>query len=227
MDPSPLILVTGVPRSGTSAVAGLMVACGAWSGECVVGGGNEFQPRGRFYENREVRQNLTKRYLREQGIDPRGQTGLPEDPRELPVPGNWRTRVLEVFRKQGFTGGPVVLKDCKFVLMWPTWRAAFPDARWLLVHRPLRQIVESCLRTKFMRVESTRQGWTEWVLRYRRLVEELDLDEATDTLTVDSDRVMRGNLDALEGVCRWAGLHYDEDACRNFIVPGAWDGGRG
>ena len=48
------ILVTGLPRSGTSLTTGCLHACGAWVGNTVKG----------FYENEAIRETVVKKFLR-------------------------------------------------------------------------------------------------------------------------------------------------------------------
>ena len=69
------IFVTGLPRSGTSMVAGCLHQCGAWVGNTVAGGvGNE---KG-FFENIALREQLVKRLLTTMGCDPLGVKSLPQ-----------------------------------------------------------------------------------------------------------------------------------------------------
>ena len=68
------ILITGCARSGTSMIAGIINMCGAFAGD--TSGPNRYNQKG-MYENAKIRNSIVKPYLREIGMDPKGQFPLP------------------------------------------------------------------------------------------------------------------------------------------------------
>ena len=78
------ILVTGLPRSGTSIVAGSLKRCGAWLGRTV--GRGHSNPKG-FFENRTLREQVNKGILEALGSDPLGVSSLPDSNREVAATG--------------------------------------------------------------------------------------------------------------------------------------------
>ncbi len=158
------ILITGCARSGTSMVAGVIHACGAWGGE--MSRGNRHNPKGMF-ENKAIRNEVLKPYLSSLGADPMGQDPLP-----CPQVINnlaacdgevLRRDILHIIHSQGYKEGPFFYKGAKLCLVWQVVNNAFPHAHWVIVRRPREDIVDSCLRTPFMRAFNDRQGWAAWV----------------------------------------------------------------
>lgn len=217
-----LILVTGAARSGTSLVAGALHALGAQLGG-ETAPGNAQNPRG-YFEHLAIREEVTKRYLREIGADPLGVDPLPPLG-EIPSAPWLRAAVFERLRARpswpSLSVGPIVLKDAKLALIWPVWAEAFPDAVWVVVRRHPRAIVASCMRTPWM-CSSPRAGssafWARWWLHHDARLREL---ERRGACVVRSDRVARGLYLGLMGAARAAGLRWDAEAVRRFVVPGA------
>lgn len=126
---TPPILITGLPRSGTSCVTETLHRCGMWVGECR--GRDERNAKG-YWENESIKQLTNKAMLKLAGFDALGIKPLPENPLGMPLPSH----VLEgLMQKQGYGGGPWGFKDPKTLLCWPAWDEAFPDASWVLVSR--------------------------------------------------------------------------------------------
>ena len=68
------ILVTGLPRSGTSMVAGILAEIGIFTGPTIAGG--ESNPKG-FFENEAIREGIIKVILKSRDFCPLGVTSLP------------------------------------------------------------------------------------------------------------------------------------------------------
>lgn len=153
------ILITGTARSGTSLTAGIIDRCGAFGG--VTSGPNRYNPKGMF-ENSEIREKVVKPYLASIGADPKGQYPLP-DPLDTPMPSGWRKKICDAFEMQGYNSGPWYYKGAKMCLMFSVWDKAFPQAKWVIVRRSKKEIINSCLRTGFMREYKDEEGWGRWV----------------------------------------------------------------
>ena len=205
------ILITGAARSGTSLIAGIINICGAWGGQMT--GATRYNKKGQF-ENSQIRQNIVKPYLRSMGYDPMGQNPLPDINNLRPF--DMRSKVLDVITQQGYRGGHWMLKGAKYCLIWPIWKEAFPDAKWIIVRRETESIVDSCLRTSFMRAYRNRDGWREWVAEYeKRFKEMLDMD----VREVWPIKAIQGDFSEIKEMIEDIELTWNEKAVKDFISP--------
>ncbi len=214
------ILITGAARSGTSLTAGVIFKCGAWGGKMT--GATPFNQKGQF-ENEEIRQRITKPFLRAIGADPMGQSNLPDTNNLKPVSG-WQSKILSTIRGQGYTKGPWFYKGAKLCLYWPVWAAAFPEARWIIVRRDADEIAASCLRTSFMRAFNNKEGWLGWVREHERRFEAMR-EEGLNCLNVWPGKAVRGDFGELQRVVQWASndLTWDGEVIRDFVTPKLWN----
>lgn len=225
------ILITGCARSGTSMVAGVVNMCGAFGGH--MSGPTKSNRRGMF-ENSYIRQHIVKPYLRQAGADPLGQYPLP-DVNDMVLPRDWRRRIEQVIQEQGYERGPWMYKGAKMCLMWPVWNYAFPGARWVIVRRRTGDIVNSCLRTGFMRafaLERNREnagamtekdGWLWWVHQHEERFREM-VSEGLQCKIIWPERMIAGNYVQLREVVQWLGLEWN-DKVTEFIDPLLWHTG--
>lgn len=212
MNGSDLVFITGAARSGTSMVAGVLKACGLDLGGPLVKA-TRHNPRG-FFEHRAIRQKVIKPLLRAHGWDPRGQRKLP--PRDMTFSAAQVAQLRRAIRVR--LDGGRGYKDAKVLLVWPLFRAAFPDARWVLVRRDPKEIVASCIRTPFMKGRKYKQGWIEWVQEHEFRMEDLKASRANLVeVWPDPDEV--GSF--REAVAH-AGLRWDPGAVRRALQPSAW-----
>lgn len=216
------ILITGAARSGTSMVAGCVNRCGAWGGD--MAGPTPSNRRG-MYENTAIRNELVKPYLKEIGCDPMGQDPLPRISDIIPVPdllaANWRKAVIDIITAQGYIKGPWFYKGAKMCLIWPVWRAAFPDAKWIIVRRDPEGIVQSCIKAPFMRAFKHWSGWLSWVAKHQKRFEEM-LDARLDIREVWPQRMINGDYNELQATINHVGLSWKFDEVLKFIEPSLW-----
>jgi len=225
--PSP-ILITGCARSGTSMVAAMVNMCGAFGGN--LSGPNKNNQKGMF-ENSMVRQSLVKPYLRQIGADPMGQFPLP-NVKALPIPADWKSRVEKVFQDQGWVDGPWFYKGAKMGQTWPVWQYAFPDAKWIIVRRKPSDIVNSCLRTGFMRafatasarrsvgVQTEAEGWLWWIHQHEDRFVEM-IQAGMNCKVVWPERMVSGDYSQMMQTIEWLGLEWNSEVL-NFIDPKLW-----
>jgi hypothetical protein len=213
------IFIVGLPRSGTSLVAGLIKTCGAWSGSTVPAG--TYNPKG-FFENKQIRDGINKPLLANLGGDEAGVTELPSL-EDIPLSISLRSDIARVLAEQGFTGrSPWMFKDAKLSLTWPAFAAAFPKARWLIVNRQIDDVVDSCLRTPFMaRHSKDPEFWREWAANYIYRIEALKASGAK-FWQLDADLLISGELAQFQSVTRDLELTWNEKAIRGFISPNYW-----
>lgn len=222
------ILITGAARSGTSMVAGVINLCGAFGGN--MSGSNRNNEKGMF-ENIQIRNNLVKPYLRGMGVDPLGQYPLPEIS-NLPIPNGWNDRVVSIMKKEGYQSGPWMYKGAKACLIWPVWKHAFPDAKWIIVRRRTGDIVNSCFKTNFMRafqrqqfrdaigVKTEKDGWIWWVNQHEDRFVEM-IQEGINIKIVWPERMVGGDYKQIMETIEWLGLEWKSEVL-SFIDPKLW-----
>lgn len=223
------ILITGAPRSGTSMIAGIIHICGAFKGD--TSGPNKNNQKG-MYENAQIRNGIVKPYLREIGVDPKGQFPLP-DPHKIPIPNDLRVRVETVMKREGYKGGPWMYKGAKMALTWPMWHYAFPDAKWIIVRRKTSDIINSCMNTGFMNAfskqenqlavgaEEERGGWLWWVHQHHNRFIEM-FTEGLNAQVVWPERLVKANYEQMKKTVEWLGLEWKGDKVAEFIEPKLW-----
>jgi hypothetical protein len=217
------VLVTGMPRSGTSMVTGLLGLCGLWLGHTVPGGKENI--RG-FFENAILRERVQKEILRQGGFDPLGVRRLPPAGWH-PAIGNFRQHVAAAIAAQQYDGARAWgFKDAKLALTWRLWHEHFPQARWIIVRRPSDQIIASCMRTSFMKQHSTDPGfWRQFVAEYVERIAALQQTVGCSR-TIDSADIVAARLDAIEELVAALGLTWQADAVRAFVAPEHWNAPR-
>ena len=118
------IFVTGLPRSGTSLVAGILAVSGAWTGAT-----KPPSPENRKgnFENPALQDRFVKAYLALAGADPLGLDPLPDfDAAPLVAPEVWRREVLAALDKLGLPNQTWMFKDAKLALTWRQCPGASP-----------------------------------------------------------------------------------------------------
>lgn len=225
----PPILITGCARSGTSLVAGVINICGAFGGD--MSGPNRNNQKGMF-ENAKIRNTIVKPYFRKIGVDPLGQYPLPNI-NNLLIPMDWQKRVEAVIKEQGYKNGPWMYKGAKMCLHWTVWHYAFPDAKWIIVRRKPTQIVNSCLKTGFMKAfkngtyrkevgaKNEAEGWLWWVHEHHKRFIEM-VDEELDVRWVWPERMVDRDYSKMKQTIEWLGLEWKEEEVVNFIDPKLW-----
>ena len=213
------VFVTGIPRSGTSLVTGCLAACGAWAGNTLPG--NASNPTG-YFENAAVREGVLKAQLRQLDADPLGVKQLPPLSGQPPQP-RLGAQLLTLFTEQGYTEtGPWLYKDAKLTLVWPVWRSAFPHARWVIVRRPTEAILDSCLRTDFMRQHSdSPEFWRRWVRMYEQRLEILKASGAW-WREIDAQRLIAEGAAALQPLVSDLGLSWNAEGVADLVRPQHW-----
>lgn len=216
-----IILIAGCPRSGTSMTAGVVNLCGAWGGK--LSGATPNNKRGMF-ENGEIRDLLVKPTLNSIGADPMGQKPLPDMEKVSKLDHNvWRKKIEVVFERQGCGQQKLFYKGPKMTLMYPLWHKAFSKAKWIIVRRRDEDIIQSCLRTGFMRAYTGREGWKKWVLEHEKLFIQMK-EGGLDIMEVYPQRMIDGNFEEIKSVIGWLGLTWKGKEVREFICPELWHG---
>lgn len=215
------IFVLGLPRSGTSLVAGVLGICNAWMGRTLPGGVEN--PKG-FFEHIILREQVNKKILAQLGCDPLGVTSLPPPGAVRGIPG-LRDTIYRVISAEGYDGKhPWLLKDAKITLLWPAYLDAFPDARWIIVRREVDDIVKSCLNTPFMNQHSSDPGlWRGWAEEYLLRLEKLK-SVCPSSSEIWPQQLVEGELGPLRELVANLGLEWKGSEVNEFIDSSCWHG---
>ncbi len=166
------IIVTGAPRSGTTMTMRVIESGGVVIGRHCPG----FV--GSLCEQSKLRDGVVKPMLREGGFDPLGQDPLPPLRWEPKSSGQWVARyraAVEPVRlaAQGIMtpDRPWAVKGIKAAYAPGVLYSAFPRARYLFVHRPTDEHVDSLIRTGFMRAHGiNREAWADYIAWHREAI---------------------------------------------------------
>jgi len=134
-----VVVITGMHRSGTSLLAGLMQAAGVSVGKRLMEA-TEFNPRG-YFEDLDF-QELHEEILAHNGIA-RGYLDLPHRP--LRIEPRHRERARELIERRGEL--PLWgWKDPRTLLFLDMWAELLPDAVFVFIYRDPCQVVDSLRR---------------------------------------------------------------------------------
>lgn len=207
-------------------VAGIINTCGAFGGN--MSGPTKNNQKGMF-ENAKIRNTIVKPYLESIGADKLGQYPLPDMEKVL-IPVNWRKRIESVMVDEGYKRGPWFYKGAKMCLFWPVWHHAFENAKWVIVRRKDEDIVNSCVRTGFMRafsrpevlkevgVKSEVEGWQWWVDQHHKRFIEM-VGEGLNVQMIWPERMVRGDYSQIRDMIEWLGLEWRGEEVAAFIEP--------
>lgn len=214
------ILITGIPRSGTSMIAAAINKCGAFGGE--------MSKRG-MYSNDQIRESLVKPYLNRMGIDTEGHYPLL---RSISIPRDWDERVEKVLEVQGYEDGPWMYKDSRITPMWRVWNRAYKNARWVIVRRKPLDVIHSCIQTaymlrfksetvqKYVGVNTEKDGWWWMIHQYEAYFNEM-VQEGIHFKEIWPERMATGDYSQMYELCDWLGLKWS-DAALDYINPLLW-----
>jgi len=197
--------------------AGVIHYCGAFGGE--MAGPTRHNKKGMF-ENREIVDKIVKPYLKYIGVDPMGQHPLPDVKRLAPLSG-LRHRIEEILLWNGYKAGPWFYKGAKLCLIWPVWHKAFPDAKWIVIRREEEDIINSCMKTAFMRAHKTPEGWRSWVHEHLKRFEEMK-KAGLWVREIWPSKMIAGDFSEMKALIDELGLKWNEKKIVDFITPAFW-----
>ena len=214
------IFVLGLPRSGTSLIAGILEICGTWLGNTVPGGGVE-NPKG-FFENIYLREQVNKKILSSLGADTLGVKRLPAL-ESLPPVNGLKPVIRSGLEENGYDySRPWLFKDAKLTLLWPIYHSAFPNAHWIIVRRDTKHIIASCLNTSFMKTHSRdHQFWAQWADEYLARLDALKSSQCTWS-EIWTPKIINGEFDELATLVQQLDLQWRTKAVQQFINPHYW-----
>ncbi|MFA5935010.1 MAG: sulfotransferase [Candidatus Paceibacterota bacterium] len=200
------ILITGIERSGSSIVAKIINKCGAYSG--VV---NE------MHENVSIKAVVDWYYRERLLISEKGQKPLPNT-RRLPSVPDWRVSISTLLLDQGYTGQQTWLyKSSRIAQIWPIWNQAYPNAKWIIVRRRTGDIIQSCLKTGFMKAYSDQVGWLGWIHEHEKLFVAM-IEKGLNCKVIWPERMATGDFEQMQETIEWLGLEWN-DKIPEMIQP--------
>jgi len=207
-----MILITGIPRSRTSLTSAIFEKCGAYFGPASdMIGPHPTNVLG-FFESKAARMNLQRPYFKKIGFDVFGRRPLPSAD-DIVIDPDWRKRFFDV------VPGATAHKECKIILYWEQWHDAFPNARWVIVHRNRKEIMKSVTeRTDFMRGKLTASQYEDWVDHHLMRIEEMKNCNSLQWCTIDSGDLLDGDFYGIRRAVEWCGLTWN-DAARDLVQP--------
>ena len=197
------IFVTGVERSGCSLVARII----SMSGGCFTGYMNG------MYENWRL-----KKYLNN---IPLSLEKHPPYPETLNIPIKFKEEVLSIMTQQGYKGKrPWMFKNAMLTPTWRMWDNAFPDAKWIIVHRESKEIINSCMKTTYMTlmkdpvvleaigVITPQEGWEWWIKKHKESWMEM-IGNGVNCKIVRPDKMADNDYSQMMEMMDWLGLKWD------------------
>ena len=195
------ILITGVPRSGSSAIAAVINICGAFAGTMSKKG---------MYSNDTIREFFVKPYLDRLNVDVDGQNPLPSTDSVI-VPAYWKDRIEQAIIDDGYKDGAWMYKDSRLTVTWPLWNISFPDAKWIIVRRRTGDVIQSCMKTGYMKAFEDEAGWLTMVDAYEERFRQM-IAEGINHRIIWPERMVDGDFNQLYELCDWLGLKWDNKA---------------
>ena len=196
------IFITGVERSGSSLIARIFDICHVHVGEVST-----------MYEN------LGVRIIMDNYLNSSKNGDLFTDTKLLKIPVDWNDLVLNILKSGGYKDGPWLCKGSKITQMWPVWHYAFPNARWIIVRRRTGDIVQSCVKTGYMKlfkeernrnligVTCEEDGWRWWSQQYEKKFVEM-ITAGLNCKQVWPERMVTGDYQQVYETLEWLGLKW-------------------
>lgn len=212
------ILITGIPRSGVSLTAGVFYNCGLFGGYMKDISLSRWRT---IFENGEIRKMICDPLLLSFHADPLGQHPLPAFEDVIQKASSkfckeLQDKVLLKIITQGYDKGHWFYKDSRLCLLWQIWAGAFPHAIWVLVRREKEEIVQSCMKTAYMKAFQTPGDWSRWVDEYESRFEAMKRT-GLKIYEVYPGKIIRGDYTEVKDIADSLGLSWNEAKVRNFI----------
>jgi hypothetical protein len=197
------IFITGVERSGSTMIAKILDICGAFKGTTTT-----------MYENIELKE-LCEKY-----ISSNVNGSLILDTKQLSIPVIWKEKIEKILNGcECYKDGPWMFKCSLLTQMWPVWHYAYPNAKWIIVRRRTGDIIESCMKTGYMRMfkeEASREkvnvtteedGWRWWIHQYESRFREM-IETGVNCKIIWPERMVIGDYQQIYEMLDWVGLQW-------------------
>lgn len=193
------IFITGAERSGSTLVAKILSMCGVSSGEC---------------------NNMFEHYVISSMTHDLVEDGLFSMPNtdDLMIPVKWKEKVMSFVGIP--TNSPWMIKQSLLSRTWSIWNYSFPDSKWIIVRRRTGDIIQSCMKTGYMKLfknetklnklhlTKEEEGWLWWVHEYEKRFVEM-VQSGLNCRIVWPDRMVVGNYQQMYETVEWLGLKWN------------------
>jgi hypothetical protein len=197
------IFITGADRSGSSLIAKIFQICGVFTGVTT-----------NMLENIEMKE-LCRKYIEESKRNGEFMLKTPQ----IRIPVDWRLQVDNVLGCESCTKKTWMFKSSQLAQMWPVWHYAYPNARWIIVRRRTGDIIQSCMKTGYMRLfkekanldaicaKDEEEGWKWWVHQYEKKFVEM-IEAGVNCKIVWPERMVTGDYQQIYETLEWLGLQW-------------------
>lgn len=195
------ILITGAKRSGSTFIARILSMCGAFGGAC-----------NNMYENTVIH-SLHYEMLQPESIIPKTDG--------IRIPFNWAELIELELEQEGWDKQTkYFIKNSLLALYWPVWDYAFPDAKWIIVRRRTGDVIQSCLKTGYLKtfknpevlktlnVDSEKEAWLWKIKQYEQKFVEM-IQAGLNCRVIWPDRMADGNFLQIMEMVDWLGLKWN------------------
>ena len=207
------ILITGIPRSGTSLIAGSTALCGVWKGSTA--GATLDNPKG-FFEHSVLRDVVERTLFNKLGWDPVKK--LP--PVSYVVnSSNLKNIIWRILKDDGYKNNkPWLYKSPKASLIWRFYNEAFPKAKWIIVRRNEKNIINSLIRAKSVNFHSTDPVfWKSFLKKYNLRIEKLK-KTISNYKEIHSLEIINKNYSNFIKITDWLGLTFEKEKIEKFVL---------
>lgn len=212
------IFVTGIERSGSSIIAKIIRECGAFTGTTTP-----------MLENKGIKKLVDHYYESVLKIPIFGQYPLP-NVKGLYIPPIWKSEVENsLIYNDGYNKDlPWMYKSARIAQIYPLWKEAYPNAKYIIVRRRTGDIIHSCLKTGFMvafnnirnqklvNVSSEQEGWLWWVQKQEETLYQITKSE--NCQIVWPERIANGDYGQMKEVISWLGLQWKEEIVEEVSI---------
>jgi len=216
------ILITSIPRSGSSMVAGIFNLCGAFTGDYIRRDKAYTQY---LYENQSIR-SLMSYAFKDNLCDESGQFPLPA--KEFFLKSTFAEKCERIMAQQKVNEN-WFYKDSRLCLIWEEIVKQFPTAKWIVVLRDDKHILNSCEKTAYMDAfsktevleqigkDNAVQGWKWWLKQYKDRI--MEMQYTLNIKSIHPEKMFYGDFTEIKAAVEWAGLEWKDKEVRKFIVP--------
>lgn len=213
--------IAAPPRSGTSLIANLLHKHGVWIGDTGQELADEHNPYG-YFENKQI-VDITKQIFWDNGLKARSDVPFffsrnilrRYDPKSL------RNKVLKIVKDNN----PWLYKDSKLLHVYPLFKAAFPEATWILPQRNSSSIMDSLKRHKVWkerahRLQDSDATLMNMIIRSHDRQYEICKDKV-DSVLVDVNKLVFDE-DYAKQFIQSCGLKFDSGVYYNTVDRNIW-----
>ena len=208
------IIVSGMHRSGTSLIAGVLHRSGVCMGQNLMGA--SFSNAKGHYEDLEFL-SLHRSILEDNNVSPFGWTTR----KEFTIsPNHWREASRLILRNQ--TSSLWGFKDPRTTLLLKFWRENLPKAKFIFSYRPAWEVADSLFRRASICdqvFEENPKLAVEYWLHYNRQILKFISEHPTQCILVEADDVVNNPKEFINAVGLRFGLtlKFEEE---DFVEPG-------